>query len=431
MPPMTVTPSRFLWSGTNKAVFCHILPPGLSENSPGVVDYDILFEIHYLYEDMDMRMKRTIAVIALALVSFTAFCQTPQAYIDKWAPTAVREMYRSGVPASITLAQGLLESRYGLSALATEGNNHFGIKCHNNWNGGRMYYDDDAKGECFRKYKSAEESFVDHSDFLRYRDRYKFLFEYKTTDYKAWAHGLKKAGYATDPGYPSKLIKYIEDYKLYEYDKMSVAQADKLAVADSGSDKVSSGSAGTSGSSVSVSTGSSSKGKTSRQKAARARKSRKEEKKSSPREIASVIPASPLSIEEPKKIEKGKYEEFRVSLSREAYSRNGVPFVSSIEGETYSSIAKSYGLFLREILKYNDLSYEKELRPGTVVYLQSKKNQSEKGLDKYIVDCGDETLWAICQRFGVKMKAVEKMNGFDSSYCPREGDEIILRGKRR
>lgn len=294
-----------------------------------------------------------------------------------------------------------------------------------------MYYDDDAKGECFRKYKSAEESFVDHSDFLRYRDRYKFLFEYKTTDYKAWAHGLKKAGYATDPGYPSKLIKYIEDYKLYEYDKMSVAQADKLAVADSGSDKVSSGSAGTSGSSVSVSTGSSSKGKTSRQKAARARKSRKEEKKSSSREIASVIPASPLSIEEPKKIEKGKYEEFRVSLSREAYSRNGVPFVSSIEGETYSSIAKSYGLFLREILKYNDLSYEKELRPGTVVYLQAKKNQSEKGLDKYIVDCGDETLWAICQRFGVKMKAVEKMNGFDSSYCPREGDEIILRGKRR
>ena len=119
-------------------------------------------------------------------------------------------MYRSGVPASITLAQGIIESRSGQSALAAEGNNHFGIKCHNSWKGRSMLVDDDSKGECFRVYDSAEESFRDHSDFLRYRDRYKFLFDFKTTDYKSWAYGLKQAGYATDPSYASKLIKCVE-----------------------------------------------------------------------------------------------------------------------------------------------------------------------------------------------------------------------------
>ena len=162
-------------------------------------------------------------LISVAIISIGATSVTPQDdYIRKYSATAVREMYRSGVPASITLAQGLLESRYGQSELAVKGNNHFGIKCHD-WTGKKMYYDDDAKGECFRVYASADESFRDHSDFLRYRDRYKFLFDYEVTDYKAWAHGLKKAGYATDPAYPSKLIKIIEDYQLYDYDTMTSA----------------------------------------------------------------------------------------------------------------------------------------------------------------------------------------------------------------
>lgn len=176
-------------------------------------------------------MKKVIIFISLLLLQLAAAAQgTPQErYIQKWAPTAVREMYRSGVPASITLAQGILESRYGLSSLATEGNNHFGIKCHKDWKGKSMRYDDDAKGECFRVYDSAEESFQDHSDFLRYRDRYKFLFDLKTTDYKGWAYGLKKAGYATDPNYPAKLIKYIEDYRLYEYDTMTTEDSERLA----------------------------------------------------------------------------------------------------------------------------------------------------------------------------------------------------------
>ena len=333
-------------------------------------------------------------------------------------------MYRSGVPASITLAQGILESRYGLSSLATEGNNHFGIKCHKDWKGKSMRYDDDARGECFRVYDSADESFQDHSDFLRYRDRYKFLFDYPTTDYKAWAYGLKKAGYATDPGYPAKLIKYIEDYKLYEYDTMTTegvermveASGNKVEEVSSGDPKVSSG----------KKPATVKKEKARKEK--RNRKARKKRQKAE--EVSDVIPASPLSLEEPKKIDKSKCEVFSFSLTREAYSRNGVPFITSVEGETYSSIARSYHLYLNELLRFNDLLRSETLLPGTVVYLQAKKNQAEKGLDKYIVGEDEESLRDICQRFAVKMSSVMKMNGFSAGYEPREGDTIILRGKK-
>ena len=369
-----------------------------------------------------------LSAILLSVPGGMAMAQAPQEqYIKKWAPTAVKEMYRSGVPASITLAQGLLESRWGQSALAAEGNNHFGIKCHNDWKGKTMKVDDDAKGECFRVYDSAEESFQDHSDFLRYRDRYKFLFDLKPTDYKGWAYGLKKAGYATAPTYAESLIKYIEKYKLYEYDTLTAAEAEALAnsyeesvdVKDSGS---------------SVKPSKSSSGKVSSAKSSRAarRAARRSKKHSSLAEEIDYghLPASPLSIEEPKKITSGRYEEVQFSLHREAYSKNGVPFVTSIDGETYSSIAKSYDLTLREILRFNDLSGERELKPGTIVYLQAKKNRSAKGLDKYIVGSDGESLWGICQRFGVKMSSVCKMNGFDENYQPREGDTIVLRGKK-
>jgi flagellum-specific peptidoglycan hydrolase FlgJ len=140
------------------------------------------------------------------------------AYIRKYAPLAVHEMHENKIPASITLAQGILESGRGRSELAMKSNNHFGIKCHTGWQGQRVYHDDDEKGECFRKYKYVETSFDDHSKFLTQRRRYAFLFSYSTKDYKKWAKGLRKAGYATDKKYPNKLIKIIEDYKLYEFD---------------------------------------------------------------------------------------------------------------------------------------------------------------------------------------------------------------------
>lgn len=144
--------------------------------------------------------------------------QTYQQYIDQYKDVAIKQMKEYKIPASIILAQGLLESAAGTSELTRKGNNHFGIKCHG-WTGRSVYHDDDMRNECFRAYDSAYESFVDHSKFLTGRQRYSSLFQLDITDYKGWAHGLKAAGYATNPKYASQLINIIQLYKLYEYDK--------------------------------------------------------------------------------------------------------------------------------------------------------------------------------------------------------------------
>ena len=153
-------------------------------------------------------------------------------YIKKFSSTAQEEMKKFKIPASITLAQGMLESGLGYGTLARKGNNHFGIKCHKGWNGRKIYHDDDKKGECFRVYKNAKKSYRDHSIFLTQRGRYSFLFEYKTTNYKAWAKGLKKAGYATDPNYSKKLIDLIERYKLFRFDRKRFSKNKKIQLVD-------------------------------------------------------------------------------------------------------------------------------------------------------------------------------------------------------
>ena len=142
-------------------------------------------------------------------------------YIEKYASLAVKQMHQYKIPASITLAQGILESNNGNSRLAVKANNHFGIKCHG-WEGKKIFADDDKKNECFRNYKNVLESFVDHSLFLNKYSRYEFLFNYKITDYKSWAKGLKKAGYATNSKYPELLIKIIEENKLYQFDREKI-----------------------------------------------------------------------------------------------------------------------------------------------------------------------------------------------------------------
>ncbi len=152
-------------------------------------------------------------------------------YINKYNNVAVKHMKEFKIPASITLAQGLLESGAGASTLASQGNNHFGIKCHD-WKGATMRKSDDRPNECFRKYKHAEESYHDHSLFLTERSRYNSLFQLQITDYKGWARGLQNAGYATDKAYANKLIKLIEDYELYLYDREIKGNSGKNKVQD-------------------------------------------------------------------------------------------------------------------------------------------------------------------------------------------------------
>ena len=147
-------------------------------------------------------------------------------YVKYYSSIAMDEMIQFGIPASITLAQGILESGAGKGRLAVQANNHFGIKCHD-WNGKKIYHDDDEEQECFRKYDNPEYSYRDHSLFLSNRGRYSFLFDLKKDDYKQWAKGLKKAGYATDPKYPQKLIDLIERYQLYKYDNIVLKKKNK------------------------------------------------------------------------------------------------------------------------------------------------------------------------------------------------------------
>lgn len=176
------------------------------------------------------KVKLNLVVLSLAFVGLsnaeTDYKALKLSYIEQYRTTAIQQMIDTKIPASITLAQGILESGAGTSRLATLGNNHFGIKCHD-WKGDRMYHDDDAKGECFRVYGNAELSFVDHSDFLINRPRYASLFVLNTTDYEGWARGLKKAGYATNPAYAEILIGIIDEFDLDDFDATIVPSKGK------------------------------------------------------------------------------------------------------------------------------------------------------------------------------------------------------------
>ena len=167
--------------------------------------------------------RSLLSIACLLLLCTTAWGQSRmnpnyQTYIRTYADECIRQMKRHKIPASITMAQGLIETGAGSSRLARDGNNHFGIKCHRAWQGQRIYADDDLKGECFRKYRSAGDSYEDHSNFLK-QPRYRVLYTYQITDYEAWARGLQQCGYATNKGYANMLIKVIEQYELYELDR--------------------------------------------------------------------------------------------------------------------------------------------------------------------------------------------------------------------
>lgn len=249
----------------------------------------------------------------------------PADYIKTYKDIAIEEMHRSGIPASITLSQGMLESDNGNSSLATEGKNHFGIKCHN-WNGKKIYQDDDAKNECFRKYNSVEESYKDHTDFLLKQSRYAFLFGYSSTDYKNWARGLKKAGYATNPDYPQLLIRLIEDYKLNAYDQ-EVAK-----------DKSSS---------------------------------------SKPKKHARKAP-----------VENDNFT--FTFPTHEIFTRNRIKYIVVKDGDSFGRLTDELELMRWELPKYNDLSTDSPLKAGDILYIQPKRNRAAREHSTHVVKAGED-----------------------------------------
>ena len=184
-------------------------------------------------------LKISIAIL-FSFFSFSAFAQrfTIEEYVEQFKEIAMNEMRRSGIPAAITLAQGILESENGNSELVKKSNNHFGIKCKSNWTGESVTHDDDANGECFRAYSNAGDSYRDHSDFLKANQRYSSLFNLDPTDYGAWARGLKKAGYATNPRYPELLVKYIEQNNLQQYSLLVLNKLPQTEIAQANEVKI-------------------------------------------------------------------------------------------------------------------------------------------------------------------------------------------------
>lgn len=323
------------------------------------------------------------------------------AYIEQYKDIAIKEMQNYGIPASITLAQGLLESGAGKSELTIESNNHFGIKCQKNWTGATVYYDDDQKHECFRKYNAAIESYEDHSQFLKKNPRYASLFTLDVKDYKGWANGLKQAGYATNPNYAPLLIKIIEDYGLSEYDSGKVSK-DKNEKAGKGksSDK----------------TMETPKKKRSLWEIIFGR--RKNKKEDQPKDKPKNSPS------EKEKKDTAFIAEIPAYRTHVVKKINGVKYVEVLQGDTYESIAEEFDMFEKELLKANELQYGSSPQPGDKVYLSKKKRKGDE--DTYKVQEG-ETMYQISQKKGIKVRDLYRLNDLVYGKQVNAGDVIKLR----
>jgi len=347
------------------------------------------------------KMKWTITILGLIL-SFQLNAQNNKtvAYIDQYKEIAINEMIRSGVPAAITLAQAVLESQSGESDLVKRSNNHFGIKCKPEWTGARTFHDDDAKGECFRVYDHPAASFKDHSDFLRTRAHYQFLFNLNPTDSEAWAKGLKKAGYATAPTYPQKLIKIIKDYQLDQYNTIALARI-KNSVAPIIETT----------SSVSTPTVS---------LAAEKLNATVQEKEtdSETTESETYIPTTKKNNDQPIR----KYGHLNFPEGLFTINNTGVVLVKA--GTSLLAIANQYNISLSKLLLYNDLNEVDILNEDQLIYLERKQKKGEN--EFHIVKKG-ETLNDISQLTGVRLESILQYNKLSKATPPTPGSKVYLK----
>ncbi len=317
-------------------------------------------------------MQRLFIITLVLSFHINLFAQTGDrnAYIRDFREIAISEMDRSGIPASIKLAQGILESNAGISTLATKANNHFGIKCGGRWDGPTYYHKDDDYDKngnliksCFRKYDSADKSYQAHTVFLQSNQRYAFLFDYSNTDYKNWAKGLKKAGYATNPKYPDLLINLIERYELHKFDKMT----SEILVFEDEDEEID---------------------KPSR-------------------------PSRPSS-----------------STIRKQGVKNGVKMVIAKNGDTHSKIASAYNIGIKRLLKYNDLPRSEALANGAYVYLQPKRKKNRGSQTTHRVKAEDN-MYSISQKYGIRLECLYKRNLMTLGTQPAVGERIYLKKKAK
>ena len=335
-----------------------------------VLEYQCNMEINKIIS------KKTIGCLTVIFCILTNFTTNSQVvtnkisikeYIETYKSIAINNMINYKIPASITLAQGILESANGNSDLALKANNHFGIKCHKNWTGNTYIKDDDAKDECFRVYENAAESFKDHSSFLRSRERYAFLFFFNISDYKSWAYGLKEAGYATNPKYPELIIKIIEDNKLYEIDNA----------------------------------------------------------------YSNTIASEQENIENLFRNATDETDDFEAIVigtnNRKVYMNNRTKFIYAKKGDSFASIAEDFELKTNELYRYNDLPKDYKLKENERIYVQPKRRRAQT--DFHVVR-KNETMWSISQLYAIKLKLLYKKNRMESTNKLEIGQKLWLKNRK-
>ncbi len=323
-------------------------------------------------------MKRAILSITL-LYFFTISLHSQNytksdiiIYISKYKNAAIKKMNEYKIPASITLAQGILESGAGTSELAINANNHFGIKCGSSWSGETFLKDDDTVKECFRKYPSIDDCYNDHSLFLTSNKRYESLFENSSDDYISWAKGLQDAGYATNPEYSKILVRIIEEYELYSYDKPSGKKPTETIV-NNNSNVI----------------------------------------QSESDDVVVILGVT--------------YHPTSTINNRKIFENNHTRFLVAKANDTFYSIAKdifSDEVFLR---KYNDLPKDAKVKAGEIVYIESKRSKGDR--DFHVVKSG-ESMQYISQLYAIKIKSLAKLNGIDTSENLKSGENLWLKKKR-
>ena len=316
-------------------------------------------------------MLNRISVILFFLLTFVSIASaqkiSPEQYISQYKDLAISEMKRSGIPAAITLAQGILETESGNSDLLLRSNNHFGIKCKSTWTGDSVTHDDDAKGECFRAYKDAVDSYRDHSDFLKGSARYAALFQLSPTDYKGWAYGLRKAGYATNPRYPEILIRHIEKYNLEQYDLDNAGQIPSIEIA-----------------------------------------------KTKPE----LLPASPAKLEKEITIQETSV------TSNSKLTINGSKAVFVSKGTSLLAIATQNNIKLSKLLEMNDLKKDGLLDADGIIFLEKKKKEGNVNLA--VVQSG-QTLHIISQNYGIILKNLCEYNHIEEDAMLSAGTQLLLK----
>ena len=325
-------------------------------------------------------MMRCVSFFSLLFVFHFLYSQSSsdiQSYISQYKQIALDQEREYGIPATITLAQGILESGAGKSGLTRNANNHFGIKAYGGWTG-RIYlaWDDEATKSKFRWYNSASESFKDHSVFLKNNSRYRSLFTKSVYDYRGWANGLQRAGYATSPTYAKALIGYIDAYKLY-----AINGGVKLRP----------------GKTVTIT-----------------RTITREE----------LVQRKDLQMDDSEESE--EQESFERTIQKFVVEINGIRCTILYPGETLSSIAMKYDIPKSELLEFNETTNEEDIKEGDIVFIGKKKKKYDGAQDYYKAREG-ETLYSVSQQFGIRLASLSKMNQKNSFAILSEGEKIKLK----